>query len=107
MREQVPQRDKGIVAAAHINSQAGVIVPMPVCLTPGAGSGYQWREKMLRSEIKGCECTQTEVIVRVRDGSNQVIGVKMGAGGLRSYKRLFGCFFLVYLNSSYVERSIK
>ena len=47
------------------------------------------------------------VIVRVRDGSNQVVGVKMGAGGLRSYKRRFGCFFLVYLDNSYVERSIK
>ncbi len=72
MREQVPQRDKGIVAAAHINSQAGVIVPMPVCLTPGAGSGYQWREKMLRSEIKGCKCTQTEVKDKVRESQHRL-----------------------------------
>ena len=32
------------------------------------------------------------VVVRVGDGSNWAVGVKMGAGGLRSYKRRFGCF---------------
>ena len=47
------------------------------------------------------------VVVRVGDGSNWAAGVKMGAGGLRSYKRRFGCFFLVYLDNSYVERSSK